>query len=289
MQTILLIFQFILGACFGSFLCCQARRLHLIEERTEECPSGKQRPKAKPSSSKSQAAQLGKRSVCLSCHTKLAWYDNIPIFSWLVLRGKCRKCGKRIGMAELLSELGVAFAFLALGFTIQISSASILEWIIFITTLIFVLVLAFLAIYDGLYGKLPTVILILSVLLGFVVLVVKEWLYVINFGFSVQEVLIQPLLSVLILGGIYLFLYLLSHGKWVGDGDWILCTGIALALVNPWLAFITLFLANFLACLVSYPIIRKRKNHKIHLGPFLVIAFVIVATFARPLLTLVVF
>lgn len=36
------------------------------------------------------------RSRCPSCRTTLAWYDNVPILSWLVLRGRCRTCGEGI-------------------------------------------------------------------------------------------------------------------------------------------------------------------------------------------------
>ena len=36
------------------------------------------------------------RSACMSCGNELAWYDNVPVVSWLVLRGRCRSCGERI-------------------------------------------------------------------------------------------------------------------------------------------------------------------------------------------------
>ena len=36
------------------------------------------------------------RSCCPQCNTKIAWYDNIPIISWIFLKGKCRHCNKKI-------------------------------------------------------------------------------------------------------------------------------------------------------------------------------------------------
>jgi leader peptidase (prepilin peptidase)/N-methyltransferase len=33
------------------------------------------------------------RSACMSCGSELAWYDNVPVVSWLLLRGRCRSCG----------------------------------------------------------------------------------------------------------------------------------------------------------------------------------------------------
>ena len=92
--------------------------------------------------------------------------------------------------------------------------------------------------------------------------------------FSIVHV-IDPLLSVLILGGLYFFLFIISKGKWVGDGDWLLGVAIALVLFRPLLALINLFLANILACIVMIPFIKKRRNHQIYFGPFLAIAFVI--------------
>ena len=157
MQILFFIILFILGACFGSFLCCQARRLHL-------------------KSTKGKSKKLSSRSVCLNCGYQLKWYDNIPVFSWLFLRGKCRKCKQKIGFAEILSELGLGLAFLALGTTIDPVTASILEWAILLATLILTIILAFLAIYDGLYGELPTTYLTISIVCAIIVLCLKEWL-----------------------------------------------------------------------------------------------------------------
>ncbi|MBQ3452799.1 prepilin peptidase [Candidatus Saccharibacteria bacterium] len=262
MQWLFLTLLFILGACFGSFLCCQARRLHL-----------KSNPKKKGAKT-----QLGSRSVCFHCHYQLKWYDNLPILSWMLLRGKCRKCHKKIGIAEILSELALALAFLSLGTTINIISANPLDWAIFIATLLFTAVLAFLAIYDGIYGELPTLYLIISIAIAVTILVLKEVDLLLTSSFTTSQIY-NPLISILILGGLYLLLYKISHGKWVGDGDWLLGSSIAIALYDSWLALITLFLANLLACLVMYPILRKQKHAKIYFGPFMVIAFVITLTF----------
>lgn len=199
----------------------------------------------------------------------------MPIISWLFLRGKCRKCKTKIGIAELLSEIILALAFLALGTTIDISTADVWQWAIFVVTLFFVIILGFLAIYDGLYGELPTAILIASIIMSIIILAVNEAHIIAQSGFT-SALITDPLLSVLILGGLYLILYLISKGKWVGDGDWLLGTALAIALFHPLLALVTLFLANLLGSLVMAPAVIMHKNHRIYFGPFLVIAFVIV-------------
>jgi leader peptidase (prepilin peptidase) / N-methyltransferase len=45
------------------------------------------------------------RSACMECGTQIAWYDNVPVLSWLLLRGRCRSCGHRIGWVYPAVEL----------------------------------------------------------------------------------------------------------------------------------------------------------------------------------------
>jgi leader peptidase (prepilin peptidase)/N-methyltransferase len=59
------------------------------------------------------------RSACMSCGSELAWYDNVPVVSWLLLRGRCRSCGARISALYPAVELAtaglVAGCFVAFG------------------------------------------------------------------------------------------------------------------------------------------------------------------------------
>lgn len=52
-------------------------------------------------------------STCPSCKHRIAWYDNIPVVSWLVLRGKCRQCGAAISLQYPLIEALVGGLWLA--------------------------------------------------------------------------------------------------------------------------------------------------------------------------------
>jgi leader peptidase (prepilin peptidase)/N-methyltransferase len=58
-------------------------------------------------------------SACLDCGHEIAWYDNIPVVSWLLLRGRCRSCGSRISarypLLELVTALLVAGCFWRFG------------------------------------------------------------------------------------------------------------------------------------------------------------------------------
>src|SRR4051812_9694470 len=58
-------------------------------------------------------------SACMTCARVIAWYDNIPLVSWLLLRGRCRGCSSRIPFryfaVELVTGLLVAACFLEFG------------------------------------------------------------------------------------------------------------------------------------------------------------------------------
>jgi len=68
-------------------------------------------------------------SACMSCETPLSWYDNVPVLSYAVLRGRCRRCGTRIPPRDLAIELATACLLvgcaLAFGFTLKAAAAAI--------------------------------------------------------------------------------------------------------------------------------------------------------------------
>ncbi len=254
MKIWFLVLMFAMGAVMGSFLSCQAWRLRYKEQ-------GKKK--------------LGKRSVCLKCGKQLKWYDNIPIVSWLMLGGKCRACKKPIGASEIVIELLCGLGFLGYGSTIELSNMSALAWVIFGFMVLLILSLGFLAIYDARWRELPQAVLIFAVICAIIIAILKQWSLISIVGFSWGPIF-NLMGAVAILGVTYLVLYLLSKGQWVGDGDWILGVALGLALGDSWLALILLFLANFIGLVVMLP----KKQKKIAFGPFLVVAFMIVITFA---------
>lgn len=268
MQPLFLIFLFIVGACLGSFSCCQARRLRFKDLESTH-------------------PNLGKRSVCLHCQQSIKWYDNLPLFSWLFLRGRCRHCRTKIGLLEPVSEFGFALSFLMYGIHFDFLSSGPLEWAIFLLSLLLICLLGFLAIYDSAYSELPTLVIISSIICAILILILKQVNTFQFFGWDASLIL-SPLFSVIILAGTYLSLYLVSKGRWVGDGDWLLGLSLGLALANPWLALLVLCLANLLACLTALPFYRHLKPRtRIPLGPFLVAAFIIIYSFQNFFLNLI--
>lgn len=70
------------------------------------------------------------RSFCPECGTQIAWYDNVPVLSYILLRGRCRHCGKPIGVTYPLVELMTA-ALLAWTAAEYGWSLPMLKWAVF--------------------------------------------------------------------------------------------------------------------------------------------------------------
>jgi leader peptidase (prepilin peptidase)/N-methyltransferase len=68
-------------------------------------------------------------SACTSCEAPIRWYDNVPVLSYALLRGRCRRCGSRIPPRDLAIELTTALLLagcvLAFGFTLKAAAAAI--------------------------------------------------------------------------------------------------------------------------------------------------------------------
>lgn len=79
-------------------------------------------------------------SHCPGCDTPIAWYDNVPVVSWLILRGKCRSCGTSIAIRYPIVEIasGVLFgtAFLAYGPGLKAGIASAIFWFLLVLSAI---------------------------------------------------------------------------------------------------------------------------------------------------------
>ncbi len=86
-EWIWLLFLFAFGSCIGSFLNVVIYRL----------------PRDK--------SIVTPPSACPSCEKRIRFYDNIPLLSWLLLRGKCRFCGERISPRYFIIELFTALMF----------------------------------------------------------------------------------------------------------------------------------------------------------------------------------
>jgi leader peptidase (prepilin peptidase) / N-methyltransferase len=81
------------------------------------------------------ASIVGPRSVCDSCAAQISAYDNIPVVSWIVLRGRCRTCGARIPLLYPLVELTMGAAFAATAVVLHDDPAQLALGLVFVAML----------------------------------------------------------------------------------------------------------------------------------------------------------
>jgi leader peptidase (prepilin peptidase) / N-methyltransferase len=106
-----------LGLLVGSFLNVVIYRLpKMMEQRwTAECAELTSQPINESALATEKLSLITPRSRCSNCGHVIAWYENIPILSYVFLRGKCSVCGTSIGMRYPTIELatGLLFAWCA--------------------------------------------------------------------------------------------------------------------------------------------------------------------------------
>lgn len=78
---------------------------------------------------------VGGRSRCTTCGAQIAAYDNVPLLSWLALRGRSRCCGDRISIRYPLTEVGLAALYVAVVAVFWGEGAEIALGLVFVTTL----------------------------------------------------------------------------------------------------------------------------------------------------------
>ncbi|MBC7868850.1 prepilin peptidase [Candidatus Saccharibacteria bacterium] len=262
------------GLCLGSFAGAMVWRLRarqLAEDRTNHEVYDKDEYQRLKKLTTGDTVR--DRSRCLNCPYVLKWYDLIPLVSWLSLRGKCRQCHDSIGCLEPLIELGVMLLFVLSYAFWPYPLGTNLEIARFIIWLVAGVGLAVLFAYDTKWFLLPDKVSFSVIGLGIVSAIV-----VVLQSADVTSALLSVTGSVVILSGIYLVLYFVSRGQWIGFGDIKLGLGLALLLADWRLAFVALFAANLIGCLVVIPAMisgRLKRNSHVPFGPLLILGFVV--------------
>jgi len=195
-------------------------------------------------------------SHCPYCQKPIRFYDNIPILSYLLLRGKCRFCHQPISPQYLLVELLAATASLIL-----YHHYSLLEYSIYFAFCSSLLVITFI---DLKHQIIPNTISIPGIGIGFLA------------SFVLPRITYLDSLLGIILGGGILYLvaqsyYLVTKTEGMGMGDVKLLAMIG-AFLGSKAVIITIFLSALLGSIVGITIILiKNKNRKYPLpyGPFL--------------------
>lgn len=239
-------FLFVFGAIIGSFLSVVILR------------------------SISKETWVTGRSRCDACRNTIAWYDNIPLFSFLLLKGKCRHCSEPIlplhPMVEVIT--GLLFVWWYWGgflfFRLTQTPLSILQPIFWLCV---GLILIYLFIIDLNYYILPD-----KSVLSLLIIVILYRLSLVLSGVMQLQDLYWAVIAAVISFTFFYALWFFTNGKGMGFGDVKLVVPLAL-LLGAKNMLICLFLAFILGSVVGIVLIvfgKSRMKSAIPFGPFLI-------------------
>ena len=208
------------------------------------------------------------RSYCPSCKKQIRWYDNIPIFSYVFLKAKCRDCSAKINVKYLLVELICALSFVWFFYLFGLSLTTLL---FFILSIFFVIIFFI----DLKHFIIPNELTFPLMAIGLLK----------SFDPNLNQYLFPNFLNSLI-GGVagYIIIWMiifiykrLRNKEGMGLGDAKLLSAIGF-----WFGWISipyiLFFSSFIALVLAIPsLINKSKNlsSQIPFGPYLILGCIL--------------
>lgn len=226
-----------------------------------------------------QLSVVRPRSACPGCNSSIAWYDNIPVLSYLVLGGRCRGCKTSISIRYPLVELSVALLWWASFHYQGIQWASLLS-------LSFCFLIFILALIDLEHHLLLDVLTLPGIALG---LGGNSVLFYLDQPglVSPRYALVGCLLGAVIPLGIYLFYLWVRKVEGMGLGDVKLMAMVG-AFLGPGGVLITLVLGSVCGALVGITLMvigKGRGNTALPFGTFLGLGALIALFFGPQLIT----
>ena len=242
MDLFIITWLMIFGAIIGSFLGCMGYRIPNKIKTTY--PS----------------------SFCSNCKTPLKWYMNVPIISYILLRGKCAYCKKDIGVIYFLCEV---FGALLFGLNYLIFKFDINFFIATIMACVFIVTM----VSDFEYYYISDRVLITSGLL----LIIVSFIFL-DASEAIMKVTSGVIMFV-VMYGIKIMGNLMFKRESLGDGDIKLMgiIGLSVGLLN---SFVSLFFGALTGLIYPIITIKKNKEGVIPFGPFLLIGSLIVIYFS---------
>lgn len=238
---------------------------------------------------------LGHRSQCPSCEQVIRWYDNVPVLSFILLRGRCRRCGRSISWQYPLVEVSSALLFVLMYWwstnivpvLLDMPGGKVFQPELFIG-LVTVSVLIVITGADITHGIIPNKVVLSGVAL-MLPLVVGLSIYrgqPGRMGLSIATAFTGGCFF-LLAGMLYGLFFMrgtpevveedkdekeISTGVGMGDVKLMLFTGLALGYFHWYLLIVHIFLATLIGSLVALPLMvftGKGRKERIPFGPFL--------------------
>jgi prepilin signal peptidase PulO-like enzyme (type II secretory pathway) len=237
MEILTYITIFILGTCLGSFYACIGYRIP------------------------NKISTVKPNSFCPNCKTPLKWYMNIPLFSFIYLKGKCAFCKEKISRLYIITELLTGILFTASYIYFGISKE------LFIS-LTLISVLAVTMITDLKYLYISDRVIVLSIIIELITYMIylnkKDITYLI-----ISAITMFGIMYAIKLLGDFVF-----KRESLGGGDikLMLLVGLTLGIID---AVTSLLISSTLALIFSIIIMKKNEEKIVPFGPFLIIGTMI--------------
>lgn len=201
-------------------------------------------------------------SHCTKCNHKLGTFELIPILSFLLLGGKCKKCKDKISwfypIFEFSSGILFALSYASYGFSLEC-----------LLSIVFISMLLIIIISDYQTMTIPDEVLIVF---SIMIIIIKYFIVgITGVGISILEGL-----------GAFLFMFVLKlfgdflfKKESMGGGDIKLLAVFGLTLGFP-MAIVSVFLSAIIGLPISLVIVKRNSSHEIPYGPFLATAAIII-------------
>lgn len=266
MVGLIYIFIFIFGACLGSFA-------NVLINRTQKGKS------------------IAGRSKCDKCKYTLSWYDNIPVISFLILKGRCRKCDSKISRDHFWMEvstgivLTITFWFLAKN---QVGlgnlSGQIFYWELFYY-LVTVYILWIIFVWDLKYMIIPNFLVVIGLSMT---LIFEIYRWASLFGFDPSGFFLEKISGGLLVGLFFGSIFYFSKGKWIGGGDvkigfWL---GLIVGLKMVYFLLLFAYVAGAVVAIFLLIFFKKKMKSQIPFGPFLIASTYIIMLYQDFILAL---
>ncbi len=229
------------------------------------------------------------RSQCPKCKKRLHWQHLIPVLSYILLKGRCAHCSKEIGKIYIALEIvtGAVFAFIFTQNNFFIGDSvhgliqnSVIEYGVFwlaIYQMIIYSILILIFVYDYLYQEIPDLFSVPLIIVGLIGTILSG---VPTLG----SMLIGGLIGVGFFGG----QYLISKGKWIGEGD--IRLGFFMGVFLGWqLMLIAIVISYLVGSIVSLFLLSNKKakmSSEIAFGPFLIVGLFIAQFWGKAIVEL---
>lgn len=201
-------------------------------------------------------------SHCENCNHKLSWYENIPLFSYILLKGKCKSCHAKISVWYPAIELFTGMLFLISYYVFGLTTEFFISIIISsLVSIIFVSDINYYIILDS------------PLIIGSILIIIIKLI-----SFGLKEALISIGSGLLVFGVMYLIMLLgnfIFKKESLGGGD-IKLSFVAGLVLGPKLGIMYIVFGAFLAFPYAMYITIRNKENMLPFGPFLISSLLII-------------